>query len=148
VPTIIDAKPLEDVGAIEFLGTRIAEKTPGRGKTWNAGSPADVPLDSMVTSREKYVPLHEMAPDGGYPIVMGYRDGVALGYQYGFADPLHLYRLDIGVSVSVDGDTPSDEKLHATIDFRTLDWHARYWHNLADFYDLFGRRSARARATR
>jgi hypothetical protein len=79
-----------------------------------------------------------MAPDGGYPIVLGYRDGVALGYQYGFADPLHLYRLDISLAVSVDGDTPSDEKLHATVDFRTLDWHARYVHNYADFYDLFG----------
>jgi hypothetical protein len=137
VPTIIEAKPLEDVGAIEFLGTRIAEKHP-IVKTWNAGSPADVPLDSMITNREKYRPLHEMRPDGGYPMVLGYRDGVALGYQYGFADPLHLYRLDISLAVSVDGDTPSDEKLHATVDFRTLDWHARYVHNYADFYDLFG----------
>jgi len=137
VPTVLEATPLEDVGAIEFLGARIAAKHPVV-KSWNAGSPADVPLDSMITSREKYVPLHEMAPDGGYPIVLGYRDGTALGYQYGFADPLHLYRLDISLAVSVDGNTPSDEKLHATVDFRTLDWHARYVHNYADFYDLFG----------
>jgi len=137
VPTIIEARPIEDVGAIEFLGSRIAEKHP-IVKSWNAGSPADVPLDSMVTNRKPYVPLHEMRPDGGYPVVLGYRDNVAIGYQYGFADPLHLYRLDITVAASVNSDEPSDERLHAKVDFHTLDWHARYWHNVADFYDLFG----------
>ena len=31
-----------------------------------------------------------------------------------------------------------DERLHVRIDFKTLDWHFRYWHNDADFYDLSG----------
>jgi hypothetical protein len=137
VPTLLAATPIQDVGAIEFLGARIAATHP-IVKAWNAGSPADIPLDTLVTSRARYVPLHEMAPDGGYPVVLGYRDGVALGYQYGFADPLHLYRLDVTAAVSVDGNVPADERTHLKVDFRTLDWHARYWHNIADFYDLFG----------
>ena len=136
-PTILPATPIKDVGAIRFLGAAIAEKHPVV-KTWNAGSPADVDLDPRITSRAKYVPRSEMKPDGGYPIVQGYRDGVAVGYHYGFADPLHLYNLGITASVSVDGDVPADERLHVQVDFRTLDWHARYWHNKADFYDLFG----------
>jgi hypothetical protein len=136
-PEVIAADPIEDVGAIVFLGAQIAEKHP-IVKTWNAGSPADVPLESMITSRAKYVPAREMKPDGGYPIVQGYRGGVAVGYQYGFADPLHLYNLGISASVSLDGDVPAQERTHVRVDFKTLDWHFRYWHNDADFYDLFG----------
>ena len=137
VPTFLPATPIKDVGAIRFLGAEIAEKLPVV-KSWNAGSPADIDLDARVTSRQKYLPREQMKPDGGYPVILGYRDGTALGYQYGFADPLHLYNLGITASVSVDGDVPSDERLHVLVDFRTLEWRFRYWHNHADFYDLFG----------
>ena len=137
VPTILKVQPLEDVGAIKFLGTVIADKHPVV-KSWNAGSPADIPLDSLITDRQKYSPLKEMTPDGGYPVVMGYRDSVAVGYRYGFADPLHLYNLSVTASASVDGNVPSDERLHVGVEFKTLDWRFRYWHNNADFYDLFG----------
>lgn len=137
VPTVIKADTIEDLGAITFLGNQIAEKHPVV-KTWNAGSPAAVPLDSMITDRSKYKPIEQMRPDGGYPVVLGYRDSVAVGYQYGFADPVHLYNLGITAGVSVDGNVPNDERLHVRVDFKTLDWHFRYWHNDADFYDLFG----------
>ena len=125
VPTLLNVEPLEDLGAIKFLGTAIADKHPVV-KSWNAGSPADIPLESMITDRTKYVPLHEMKPDGGYPVVMGYRDSVAVGYHYGFADPVHLYNVGITASVSVDGNVPSDERLHVGLEFKTLDWRFRY----------------------
>jgi hypothetical protein len=137
VPTVLEVRPLADVGAITFLGNEIAAKHPVV-REWNAGSPAAVPLDALVRSREAYVPRRELRYDGGYPIVQGYRDGVALGWRIGFADPLHLYNLGISASWSLDGDLPSDERLHVRIDYRTLNWHARAWHNHADFYDLFG----------
>ena len=44
VPTVLPATPIEDLGAITFLGTRIAEQHP-IVKSWNAGSPAAIPLD-------------------------------------------------------------------------------------------------------
>jgi hypothetical protein len=137
VPMIIGTKPLEDLSAITFLGTEIANQHP-IVKTWNAGSPADIPLDSMITERGKYIPMKQMKPDGGYPIVEGYLDSVALGWKYGFADPLHLYNFDVSASYTVDGNIPDSERLHVRADFKTLDWHAMYWHNIADFYDLFG----------
>lgn len=136
-PTLLQPTPLDDVGAITFLGAQIAAKHPVI-KTWNAGSPAAVPLDGMVTRRDAYVPRREMRFDGGYPIVEGYRDGVAVGWQVAWADPLHLYNLSLSASVSVDGNVPEDERLHLDVEYRTLNWHARYWHNNADFYDLFG----------
>ncbi len=49
-PTIIDPVPLEDLSAITFLGTEIAKKHPVV-KDWAVGSPADVPLDDLVTHR-------------------------------------------------------------------------------------------------
>jgi hypothetical protein len=137
VPTVLDVHPVEDLGAITFLGAEIAAKHPVV-RTWNAGSPAGVPLDAMVRSREPYVPRAEMRYDGGYPILQGYRDGVAVGWRIGFADPLHLYNLSVSASWSLDSDLPSDERLHARIDYRTLNWHFRAWHNNADFYDLSG----------
>ncbi|MGH8029421.1 MAG: hypothetical protein ACREO3_05745, partial [Arenimonas sp.] len=135
--TVLDVHPLEDLGAITFLGNEIATKYPVV-RTWNVGSPAAIPLDSQVRSREVYLPRKEMRYDGGYPIVQGYRDGVALGWRIGFADPLHLYNLSISASASVDSDLASDERVHVRVDYRTLNWHASYWHNNADFYDLFG----------
>ena len=137
VPTMLEVRPLEDVGNITFLGLEIANKHP-IVREWNAGSPKEVPLDSLVRSREPYIPRREMRYDGGYPILQGYRDGVAVGWRIGFADPLHLYNLSVSASVSVDSDVPDDERLHVRLDYRTLNWHLRAWHNNADFYDLFG----------
>jgi hypothetical protein len=137
VPTILDVKPIEDLGAITFLGNEIAAKHPVV-RSWNAGSPAAVPLDSLVRARDTYVPRQQMRYDGGYPILQGYRDGVALGWRVNFADPLHLYNLSVSASYSIDDSLPSDEKLHLRVDYRTLNWHAAAWHNNADFYDLSG----------
>lgn len=136
-PTLLDVRPLQDLGAITFLGNEIASRHPVV-RSWNAGSPAAVPLDSLVRSREDYVPRREMRYDGGYPIVQGYRDGVAAGWRIGFADPLHLYNLGVSASWSLDPGLPSDERLHLRADYRTLNWHASAWHNNADFYDLSG----------
>jgi hypothetical protein len=136
-PTVLEVHPLEDLGAITFLGNEIARAHPVV-RSWNAGSPAKVPLDELVRSREDYVPRREMRYDGGYPILQGYRDGVAPGWRIAFADPLHLYNLSLSASWSVDGDVPADERLHVRVDYHTLNWHAQAWHNNADFYDLFG----------
>src|SRR5262249_40288860 len=50
VPTRIDAKPLEDVSAITFLGERLAEERP-IVKQWMVGSPAAVPFDDKIPTR-------------------------------------------------------------------------------------------------
>ena len=50
IPTIIEAEPLEDVSAITLLGQQIAEKHPVVTE-WKVGSPAAIPLDSMITRK-------------------------------------------------------------------------------------------------
>ena len=36
------------------------------------------------------------------------------------------------------GEMKDSERLHADIEYKTLNWKLRYWHNDADFYDLAG----------
>jgi len=138
VPAIVDDPvPLEDLSAITLLGNEIATKHPVvRG--WSVGSPMKIDLDKRITHRGKYVSQRELELSSGYPIIEGYRDTVALGYAWNIRDPLGLNSLEINASYSPDSSLDSDERLHADIEYRMLNWRFRYWHNFADFYDLFG----------
>lgn len=138
LPTFIDPVPLEDVSAIEFLGTRIAKRHPVV-QDWNiVGDLREIDADSVITHRGKYRPARELEYGSGYPVIEGYKDSAAIGWHMRFHDPAQLHSLDMTASYSWDDDLPSDEKLHARIDYHTLNWTFSYWHNDADFYDLFG----------
>jgi hypothetical protein len=133
---IDDPVPLQDLSAIDFLGTRIVDRHP-EVKEWAVQSPAKVPLDSMITRQGTYDPLREMRLESAYPVVEGYRGGTVFGWHANFTDPIRFYQLELDAGVST-GDVPGNERLHARVDFRGLRWYATYWHNNADFYDLFG----------
>ena len=136
-PTIIDPKPLEDVSAITFLGAQIASKHP-IVKEWAVGPPASrgprvddhaprqVPADARARLWRRL--SHRR----------GLQDSVALGWHVRFADPAQFHRLDISASYSVDDELPSKEKPHVNLRYETPVWRWEYWHNGADFYDLFG----------
>ena len=137
IPVEIDPTPTDDLSAIKFLGSEIANKHPVVG-TWGAGSPAGIDLDSMITGNADYVPIRELLYDAGYPILEGYRNESALGYSFNWTDPLLLNSAQLDLSYSWDDSISSDEKLHVDLQYKHLDWTLRYWHNNADFYDLFG----------
>jgi hypothetical protein len=136
-PTIIDPKPLEDVSAITFLGAQIASKHP-IVREWVVPPPADVDLEPMIIRRGKYRPVRELDYGDGYPIIEGYRDSVALGWHVRFEDPAQFHRLDMSASYSWDDALPADERPHVNLRYETPQWRWEYWHNGADFYDLFG----------
>ena len=137
LPVRIDPKPLDDLGNVSFLGTEIANKYPVV-KSWAVGSPSQVPLDSMITGRGEYIPRDELHLMSFYPTVMGYRGHAAFGLYADFEDPLGYNQLQANVSISPAGNITSGEQFHADVSYRTLYWHIKYWHNEADFYDLFG----------
>lgn len=138
VPVLFEnPEPLEDVSAIRFLGNEIV-KTHPQVREWVAGSPASVPLDDLVTHRGIYRPAREMSLANAFPIIEGYRDTIAPGWAVTFQDPMMLSTLSATMSYSIDGDLPSEERLHAEVEYATMGWRFRYWHNYADFYDLFG----------
>jgi len=142
-PARIQPTPLDDLGTVRFLGAEVAQRHPVV-TTWAAGSPAGVPFDQMVTERGPYVPRDEMRIGAAYPVVEGYRGYAALGYHVIFEDPLQFNQLLATLSYTLDSPL-EDQDWHFDIEYRTLRWSFRYWHNDADFYDLFGP-TERARA--
>jgi hypothetical protein len=138
VPVVIDPVPLEDLSAIIFMGNEIVKKHPVL-RDWNVvGTLASTPYEEKITHQGKYRPYRELEYESGYPIIEGYRDSVALGWAMSFQDPAQLHNVDVSASYSLDNSLPSSEKLHFSAEYRALNWHARYWHNDSDFYDLFG----------
>jgi len=146
VPASIDPVPLEDVGAITFLGQQIVQKHP-QLRDWQAGSPADIPLDELVIGEGEYTPVSNFGLESMYPIILGYKDSVSLGLRANFSDPIQLDSLSIAASYSVDSDLPVDERLNVNIEYRHAvissspfagTWRFGARRNYADFYDLFG----------
>ena len=138
VPTLIDPQPLDDVSAITFLGNESVKRHPVL-KDWSVvSSLRSTPHEEIVTHQGKYRPYRELGLGSAYPVVEGYRDDSAVGWHLNVADPVQFHHLAVTASYTVDGDSPSDERLHLNAEYSALNWHARYWHNDADFYDLFG----------
>ena len=136
-PSRIQPRPLDDLGTITFLGAEVARTRP-EVKSYGVGSPAKVPLDELITQRGKYYPEKERRLDAMYPMVVGYKGKPAIGYHFTIEDPLQFKQLNADFSVSPFGKGSASERLHADIDYQTLNWRLRYWHNLTSFYDLFG----------
>jgi hypothetical protein len=126
-----------DLGTVEFLGTRVVNERPEL-KQWGVGSPAKIDLDSMITARSKYNSSRRLKLAGMYPIVEGYKKQVSPGYYFHFEDPLQFRQITASISVSPFGQLRTRDRLHAKVQYKTLNWDLRYLHNGADFYDLFG----------
>ena len=137
VPARIQTRPLEDVGAITFLGERLAAEHPVV-KGWMLGSPADVPFDSMPQVTGKYRLAGGLKRESFYPVFQGYKDTGAAGMRFNFSDPLQFNRASVVLSYSPAGDLPQSERVHLRADYERFDWHGRFEFNAADFYDFFG----------
>jgi hypothetical protein len=137
VPATITPKPLNDLGTIKFLGTEVINKHPEL-KDYAVGSPANIPFEQMVTREGKYVPFEHIRLDATYPVIEGYKGHVAFGWHAIFQDPMEFEQIMATISFSPAGNIPTPEQLHINLEYKTPEWHFRYWHNNAGFYDLFG----------
>ena len=134
--SIVQPEVRQDLATIKFLGTEVVNAHPEL-KTWGVGSPAKVPLDELVTNRGIYDPFKRMRFDAHYPMLSAYGQKPAFGYYFHIADPLQFRQFSADISVSpyhVHG----SQRLHLDAEYQTPNWKLTYWHNLADFYDLFG----------
>ena len=135
-PSIVEPKVQQDLGTVRFLGTEVVNAHPEL-KTWVAGSPARVPIEQMITNQGTNEPFKRMRFDAHYPILSGYAQKPALGYYFHIADPLQFRQFSVAASISpyhVHG----GERFHLDAEYQTPNWKLTYWHNLSDFYDLFG----------
>lgn len=138
VPSRIAAfSPLEDLAAISFLGHETVEKRPVL-KTWIAGSPSAVPLETLSRGTVPYRPFSRLRLESLYPSVEGYKDTVAVGAHLRFSDPVGFNHLTFNAGFSPTGGLDDSERLHLRGEYRRYDWTARASLNDTDFYDLFG----------
>lgn len=132
-----NTEPLESLGTIDFLGNELVKRHPVLA-TWGAGDPSEVDLESQVKSRADYIPWRRLQHESSYPMLEGYKEKAALGYSFNWSDPVQLNTFKLDLSYSADAAIESSERLHVDAEYTYMDWGFRYWHNDANFYDLFG----------
>ena len=136
VPAEITAHELEDVSALTFLGERLAAEQPVL-QTWNVGSPARIPFDTMPKQTAPYKVARGLRLESLYPVLQGYKQTGAVGVRVNLSDPLQLNRASLTATVS-GGSLPASERVHLEGAYERYDWRGRAEWNRADFYDLFG----------
>ncbi len=136
-PIRFDPRPLDDVGAISFLGAELRKKHP-QMKAWEAGSPSSVDLEDVAPVEGDYRPRRRLRLGSLYPVAEGYKGGAAAGVHFNFEDPAHFNQINLTLSYSPGDAVSGGERFHADLRYKGLNWRGRYWHNDADFYDLFG----------
>jgi hypothetical protein len=146
VPGFIDAKPLEDLSAITFLGAKIAEEHP-IVRSWKVPSPGTIDLAARTRSQGDYESFREIGLQSYYPVVEGYKDTWAAGLHFNFADPIGLDQLKLTLSYSPDEALSPGERLHFEARYKHRNLHLGFRYNDADFYDLFGPKKRSRRGT-
>src|SRR5262249_54298272 len=91
-----------------------------------------------ITQKGAYVPINEMRLAATYPVIEGYKGHPAFGWHVIVEDPMQFDQLLGTISYSPSNSLHDAEQWHLNLQFHTIDWHFQYWHNYADFYDLFG----------
>ena len=125
VPARLSARPIEDVNPITFMAERLVAEYPVI-ETWNVGSPAKIPYDTMAKTTGVYRLGGGLRRESLYPVVQGYKDTLAMGGRLNLSDPLSLNVLSITGSYSVDASLPSSERAHVTAETSaTTGAHAR-----------------------
>jgi hypothetical protein len=136
-PALVRPEVREDLGTVEFLGTRVIRTRPEL-KDWGVGSPARIDLDHMAKTTGPYLPGKRMHLAGAYPIVEGYLGKISPGWYLHWEDPMQFRQANLSLSISPFSDLDFGERVHVDAEYKTLNWKFRYWHNDADIYDLAG----------
>jgi len=137
VPARIPAQTTDDLSAITFLGEQVVARHPEVAQ-WGVGSPSKVDYQSQLRREGDYRPFRELRREAWYPVLEGYKDSVGAGAHLRFSDPVGYDLLSATASYSPDSSLPSDERVHASLEYRHFLWNAGISWNDADFYDLFG----------
>ena len=136
-PVRLAIVPTDDLSAIHYLGQEVVDQYPVV-KTWNAGSPARVDVDKVLTYQGLYKPLAMTRLASIYPVIEGYKSTVAVGIRANYNDPLYLRAADLTLAYSPDPNLPREERIHIKLNLAEPHWKLALADNATDFYDLFG----------
>ena len=137
VPATIEAKVIEDVSAIKFLGTELVNKHPVV-TTWQVPPPSRINDEQLVIRRGEWFPFEHLAIDNAHPVLQGYKSATGVGYQLNIADPLGFAKIGITAAYTPSSKLPSNERGHVEVAGEYLGWKASLAWNRSDFYDMFG----------
>jgi hypothetical protein len=152
-PVIIPNEQVHNVSNISFLGNITIEKHPVL-KEWQLPIPgaADVDMPSLITFEGKYKAGKEMRLDAAFPIVVGYKNNIGIGYTFQFADPFKLKSFNMSVAYTprswqngllekTDEEIPEledEELVHVSFEYEAGKFSFTGGLNEAEFHDLFG----------
>lgn len=152
-PVLIPNRECKNVASIQFLGNQTIEKYPVL-KQWqlSQAEAQKINIDSIKTSERKYSSFRLMRLNFAFPIVVGYKNFIGLGYAFNFSDPLGFSNIDFNVSYTprelpnqlMRNNNPGYDELadnelwHASLSARFQRFNFSASLNNADFYDLFG----------
>ena len=123
VPARITAVPIDDINPITFFAEQLVEEHPVI-KTWNVGSPAKIPFDTMPKRTGTYKLAGGLRRESFYPILQGYKSSPGVGLRLNLSDPLQLNRLHLSAAYSPDTGLPSSERVHLAAAYERFDWRA------------------------
>lgn len=137
VPGYVPNKPVVDVAAVKYLGMATLEKYPVL-RSWKLPPPSSINSENLITRAGRYNPIHNIRLISGYPVIQGYKNTVAGGMRFDFADRLRIATISVTASVSPSPSLSANEKAHFMFDSHLWDWRLTGYYNDAGFYDLFG----------
>ena len=90
---------MDTVPIIDFLGNITIEKHDVL-KQWELpiSTANDVQIDSLITFEGTYKPGKEMGVNYAYPIIVGYKNNIGVGYKFQLSDPFNFRELEFSVS--------------------------------------------------
>jgi len=151
-PVFVKNELIENIEAIDFLGTETAHKFPEL-KKWELppAQPSEMNYDSMRIGEGDYKPGKLMRMNYAYPTVVGYKDFVGIGYLFNISDPFKFRELELELaytpktwknrlseSDSLNQIIDDDEVVHFSFYFKANSLEITGAYNGANFYDLFG----------
>jgi len=152
-PVIIPNETVETVSNISFLGNVTVEKYPELGE-WQIPilRESDLDMSTLITKEGKYKAGKEMELKYAYPIVVGYKNNVGLGYRMSISDPFNFKKLDMSISFTPREWTNSlladraenfttlddEELVHFDFNYSFSNISISGSFNRAAFHDLFG----------
>ena len=137
VPAIVEAHPIEDISAINFLGAELAAKYPVV-TTWQVPAPSKVDYDKLVTDKGPYIPLRSLGLENAFPVLQGYKNSAGIGYHFNIDDPIQFAHVGITAAYTPGNTLPADQRGHVDITARNRFWRGSLSWNRSNFYDLFG----------
>ena len=138
VPSIVERPvPLEDVSAIRFLGTELAERHPVV-TTWQVPPTAATDTLAAATPPRPYDPRRELQFLNAYPVLQGYKKTGGLGYRANWSDALGFANVALVAAVTPAQGLKLKEQGHAELSGNYLGYSGSLSWNRSNFYDLFG----------